>query len=128
MLPLFVFGISKATDAIGFLAEFLCGAAFGYFCKIHHKDREMASILEAISDFLCNVVWYLAGQFLVAAFSVRFKWQWGVVAFACLVPLRMGTVFISLAYSGLDWKSQVLTSPRFYSLAYSLSTTVRQQL
>lgn len=122
VLPLVVFGLSYATHAVSSLASFLCGAAFGYFCKIHHTDREMACVLGALVDFLSNVVWFLAGQFLVTAFRVRFKWQWVLIAFACLVPLRMGTVFIALAYSGLDWKSQVLHFRCMYS--YGITTAV----
>jgi hypothetical protein len=107
VIPIFIYGISQLSGAILFVAEFTAGALFGYYCTFHNKDEEMVMILEGVTDFLGNIVWFLSGEFLVAAFRTGFRWQWVVVAVAALVPLRTVPVFVSLAGSGLDWRSKV---------------------
>lgn len=108
MMPLFISFSCNWFGANIFIAAFLSGALFGYFSRLHHEDHSLAELLEALADVLSYVVWYLAGQFLVAAFKAGFRWQWVVVAVATLIPLRMATVYMSLVGSTLDWRSQVL--------------------
>jgi hypothetical protein len=107
IMPLLLWGVSRLVGAVLFLAVALTAAVFGYLSSVQHAEPDLTELLESVADFLSYVVWYLAGQFLVEAFSTGFRWEWVVVAFMTLVPLRICTVVISLLYSGLDWRSQV---------------------
>jgi len=107
MLPLFVYGIARVTGANIFVTAFLNGGVFGYFSRLHHEDHHLASLLESLTDFLGYFVWYLAGDFLVQAFRLGFRWQWVVIAVAALGPLRMIPVYVSMIGSSLDFSSQV---------------------
>jgi NhaP-type Na+/H+ or K+/H+ antiporter len=107
IMPLFLWALSRLVGATIFVAVAIAAGFYSFFCRVHHEERELSELLEAVADFLSYVVWYLAGQFLVAAFSTGFRWEWLVIAFAVLVPLRMCTIAISLLFTGLDWRSQV---------------------
>jgi hypothetical protein len=109
IMPLFLWGISRLAGATIFVAVSTAAGFYSFFCRVHHEERELSELLEAVADFLSYVVWYLAGQFLVAAFSTGFRWEWLVIAFAVLLPLRMCTIAVSLLFTGLDWRSQVRT-------------------
>jgi protein-S-isoprenylcysteine O-methyltransferase Ste14 len=107
VMPLFLWGISAVFGATTFVAIALAAVCYSMCCRVHHEEREITGLLEAVAEFFSYVTWYLAGQFVVAAFSTGFRWEWLVIAFAVLLPLRVCAIATSLLFTGLDWRSQV---------------------
>lgn len=102
MIPLLTWGVSELCGANPFIAAYLTGFGVGFFCRTLKKDHSLSALLEAVTDFLSNTAWFFAGELLVFAFEVHFRWEWVVIAILSLTVLRMIPVYICLLGTGLD--------------------------
>ena len=92
----------------GFVAAFVCGAAFGGAVR-HHAHDGLLAFARGTGQLLGYAVWFVFGAAVLAAHPDIVTWRTVLYAVLSLTVLRMLPVAIASIGSGLPWDTVALT-------------------